>query len=225
MKAITVRQPWAWAIATGRKPVENRTWTTRHRGLLAIHAAARWAGPDALRDVCDLADCHVSDVRVTDKHLGAIVAVVDLVDVCTAMLTPGDTCGCGPWAMGGHAHWRVVNPRPLAVPIPCKGRLMLWDLSPELETAVRMQIAPPVVDMRDCRWCNAKMPADHVCPAGAVGCTDAAPDDIPCGRCDHCLAAQEADLACRADLVEHGTPNDVAGDVGVLTSSDSDWGA
>ncbi|MEU0468957.1 ASCH domain-containing protein [Amycolatopsis sp. NPDC006131] len=41
MKAITVRQPWAWAIAKGYKPIENRTWSTDHRGLIAIHAAAK----------------------------------------------------------------------------------------------------------------------------------------------------------------------------------------
>lgn len=130
MKAITVRQPWAYSIAALGKSVENRTWTTKRRGLIAIHAASRWAGPDAHREVCDLADCHVSDVRVTAKHLGAVVAVVELVDVCTAMLTPGGTCDCGPWVMGGHAHWRLANPRPLAVPIPYKGRLGLWGLTP-----------------------------------------------------------------------------------------------
>lgn len=38
--ALTVRQPWAWCIEHG-KPVENRTWQTRYRGPLAIHAGAR----------------------------------------------------------------------------------------------------------------------------------------------------------------------------------------
>jgi hypothetical protein len=37
MRALTVRQPWAWAIFHG-KPVENRSWATKYRGDLLIHA-------------------------------------------------------------------------------------------------------------------------------------------------------------------------------------------
>ena len=39
IKALSIRQPWAWAIVQGLKPVENRTWRTAYRGLLAIHAS------------------------------------------------------------------------------------------------------------------------------------------------------------------------------------------
>lgn len=39
MKAISIRQPWAWLIVEGVKPVENRSWATRYRGPLLIHAA------------------------------------------------------------------------------------------------------------------------------------------------------------------------------------------
>ena len=38
MKALTVLQPYAWAIVTGLKKIENRTWPTSHRGELLIHA-------------------------------------------------------------------------------------------------------------------------------------------------------------------------------------------
>lgn len=43
MKAISVRQPWAWLLIDApeqwRKPVENRTWETKYRGWIQIHAA------------------------------------------------------------------------------------------------------------------------------------------------------------------------------------------
>lgn len=39
MKAITIWQPWASAIAHGLKGIETRSWGTKYRGLLAIHAA------------------------------------------------------------------------------------------------------------------------------------------------------------------------------------------
>ena len=38
MKAITISQPYASLIASGKKWIENRTWPTNHRGLIAIHA-------------------------------------------------------------------------------------------------------------------------------------------------------------------------------------------
>lgn len=38
MKALTVRQPWASLIALGVKTVETRSWSTKYRGPLAIHA-------------------------------------------------------------------------------------------------------------------------------------------------------------------------------------------
>jgi hypothetical protein len=39
MKAISLWQPWASAIAAGLKQVETRGWSTSYRGPLAIHAA------------------------------------------------------------------------------------------------------------------------------------------------------------------------------------------
>lgn len=39
MIALSIRQPWAWLIVNGHKRLENRTWATRHRGPILIHAA------------------------------------------------------------------------------------------------------------------------------------------------------------------------------------------
>lgn len=40
MKALSIRQPWAWAILNAGKRVENRSWQACHyRGPLLIHAA------------------------------------------------------------------------------------------------------------------------------------------------------------------------------------------
>ena len=43
MMAISLWQPWASLIAAGLKRVETRSWETRYRGPLAIHASARWS--------------------------------------------------------------------------------------------------------------------------------------------------------------------------------------
>lgn len=39
MKAISIRQPWAWLIVNGYKDIENRSWDTKYRGMVLIHAS------------------------------------------------------------------------------------------------------------------------------------------------------------------------------------------
>ncbi len=39
MRALSIRQPWAWLIVHGRKNIENRTWPTSFRGRFLVHAA------------------------------------------------------------------------------------------------------------------------------------------------------------------------------------------
>ena len=39
LKCLAIRQPWAWAVCSGAKDVENRTWMTEHRGPLAIQSS------------------------------------------------------------------------------------------------------------------------------------------------------------------------------------------
>ncbi|KAA0259852.1 ASCH domain-containing protein [Hafnia alvei] len=39
MKAISIRQPWAWLIVNGYKDIENRSWRTKYRGPVLIHAS------------------------------------------------------------------------------------------------------------------------------------------------------------------------------------------
>ncbi len=41
MKALSIKQPWAWLIVNGYKDVENRSWRTKHRGPFLIHASKK----------------------------------------------------------------------------------------------------------------------------------------------------------------------------------------
>ncbi len=47
MRALTILQPWAEMIARGVKRVENRTWRTKYRGEIAIHAGKGMTGLDS----------------------------------------------------------------------------------------------------------------------------------------------------------------------------------
>ena len=40
-RVLSIKQPWAWAIAQDRKRVENRDWSTPYRGRIYIHASGK----------------------------------------------------------------------------------------------------------------------------------------------------------------------------------------
>lgn len=42
MKVLSVRQPWATLLVRGHKKIETRTWNTKFRGRLLIHASAKF---------------------------------------------------------------------------------------------------------------------------------------------------------------------------------------
>ena len=43
VKGISIRQPYAWLVASGLKPIENRSQNTRYRGRLLILASQKRA--------------------------------------------------------------------------------------------------------------------------------------------------------------------------------------
>jgi hypothetical protein len=130
VKVITVQQPWAWAIAAGHKPVENRTWRTSYRGPLAIHAGKAWdlRGAPFFRRICELLRIPLPEADSLPR--GKVVAVASGVDICNRSLGSGNrvVCDCGPWAMPGQFHWRLKDVRELAEPFPCSGKQGLWEV-------------------------------------------------------------------------------------------------
>jgi hypothetical protein len=124
MKALTVKQPWAWAILHAGKDIENREWRTHYRGPLAVHAGARLHRDAALPRRSPM-------LGPRDLVFSAILGVVDLVDVVESNRSK--------WFHGTFG-WVLKNPRPLARPILCKGRLGLWSLSASQLRAIERQL-------------------------------------------------------------------------------------
>lgn len=143
MRGLTVRQPWAWAIVHGGKDVENRTRSLGpYRGPVAIHAGL--APFEQHNDAsCLHRLLHGSETPTTIVY-GAVIGVVDLVEVHLADEgwndPDGDGPPCSPWAMDGHHHLVLANPRPLTHPIPWRGALGLWTVPAELEARIREQV-------------------------------------------------------------------------------------
>jgi hypothetical protein len=84
MKALSVRQPFAWCIVAGTKPIENRTWNTTYRGPLLIHAAVK-------PHLMTIAEVEHTWGAVIDRgalRYGGIIGRVELVDVVREHASP-----------------------------------------------------------------------------------------------------------------------------------------
>ena len=140
MQALSLWQPWASLIAVGAKRVETRDWPWAYRGLLAIHAAAKWSGDlegtaraFSAREGVALPDPPppAPGRRLTRwLPLGAVVAIADLVAVSrmTEQLIEVQSdleIEAGAWVEGRYA-FQLANVRPLKHPYPMKGRQGPW---------------------------------------------------------------------------------------------------
>lgn len=84
MKALSIKQPWASLIANGIKDIENRTWQTKFRGRIYIHASAKSAGHllKVINEDQESKLYKMSDFRFLDslEVNSAIIGEVDIVD-------------------------------------------------------------------------------------------------------------------------------------------------
>jgi len=148
MKALTIWQPWADAIRCGAKRFETRSYATRYRGELAIHASKH--EPSCVMEHVAVSEAaqaiESSGLRSGLTHArGAIIAVADLVRVWEP-----DALGInqGPLSQtehdlgdfsAGRWAWELKCIRPIS-PVPCKGAQGLWTVPADVEQLVRVQL-------------------------------------------------------------------------------------
>jgi len=120
MKALSIRQPWAWLIVHGYKDVENRTWCPSFRGEFYIHSPQKLYGTQAERDQIRQWVWRRSIVMPPDHRLkvGGIVGRAVIVDVVERSLSP--------WFVGPYG-LVLDNMRPVKF-TECNGRLGFFDV-------------------------------------------------------------------------------------------------
>ena len=122
MKTLSIRQPWADLIIQGRKTLELRTWTVKYRGPLAIHASQT-----VEREAC-LAHGLDPDQVTTGAVIGVVeLAAIDELDAASYAARQAEHLADSPWEGGPLYGWRLANPRPLAEPMPLRGRMGLFE--------------------------------------------------------------------------------------------------
>lgn len=135
MKAITVLQPWASLLIIGAKKFETRSWQTKHRGPILIHAGRRF--PETARSLCTIEPFHSALLRAGIKGpaelpLGVILGTITLddclpTDQVTYQNPDQVEAQFGDFRPGRWA-WQVSNPTPLPNPIVYQGVLGIFDV-------------------------------------------------------------------------------------------------
>lgn len=119
MKAISIKQPWAYAILHLGKNIENRTWKTNYRGRVLIHASKNFdnIGFQAMIKICPYLDFKLLN-SIKNSPRGCIVGAIDIVG-CVSYSTTS-------WFFGPYG-WVLENPQSIS-PIPYKGQLGFFDV-------------------------------------------------------------------------------------------------
>lgn len=125
MKAITIKQPWATLIAEGYKEYEFRTWKTKYRGDILIHAG-KGTDKKAMERFRNLnleypagqiiAKAVITDCLSVDEGFAQKLYKKDPV-VYRGLINKGDWNGYG---------FKLENVEKIE-PIEVNGKLSLWD--------------------------------------------------------------------------------------------------
>lgn len=125
MKVLSIKEPWASLIMNGTKKIETRSWKTKYRGEIYIHASLSKAKItksevyELIKDMnfkcgyiickCNLVDCiYMTDEYVNDMKTNHYEEYI-----------------CGHYEVGRYA-W-IVEDVKVIEPIEAKGKLGLWN--------------------------------------------------------------------------------------------------
>ena len=129
MRAISVRQPWAWMIIHAGKNIENRSWYTNIRGRVLIHAAkgmTRTEWENAVYDaqtICGIPTDVLKDGCEFDQlQCGGIIGSVEIVGCVKGK----HSC----WHAAGQWGFVLRDPKPMPF-VPWKGQLGFFEVPTE----------------------------------------------------------------------------------------------
>jgi hypothetical protein len=144
MKALTIIQPWATLIALNEKKFETRSWPTKYRGPIAIHA-----GKKIDKEACEEPEIKAALARhgytADSLPTGGVVAITEMYECWSIgtdyqsgmpLLYNGKDGGdrivglkedkFGYYSPGRYA-WELSDVKQLPELIPAKGQQGLWN--------------------------------------------------------------------------------------------------
>lgn len=105
MKAISLIQPWASMIASGKKTIETRKWSTKYRGDILIVAS--------------------KSPKIPGLPTGKALCIARIID-CKPMKIEDEAAACCEIYPGAFA-WSLDNIRPIE-PFDLKGQLGIYEV-------------------------------------------------------------------------------------------------
>lgn len=117
MKALSIRQPWAWLIVNGHKDIENRSWRTKHRGQVLIHAGQKLDMYDYLVAQTIAENQGIALPFPDDLKRGGIIGFSTITDCVEESSSP--------WFFGPKG-FSLAGTQPLPF-VPMKGRLSFFE--------------------------------------------------------------------------------------------------
>lgn len=134
LRGLSLTQPWAHLVAIGAKRLETRSWSTRYRGLVAIHAASGF--PRECQALCRRPPFSHYIADVGSLARGAIVGIGYLAAVYESEVARGciseDELAFGDFSDGRYA-WKLTSVQWCRTPVACKGALGLWRVPAHIE--------------------------------------------------------------------------------------------
>lgn len=128
MKALSIRQPWAWLILHAGKDIENRTWRTGVRGEVAIHASSTMTRAEYMAAFSFVRSIDEQHRRAAfafplyeatlREHCGGVVGFVEIVDCVRQSPSP--------WFVGPYG-FVLRNARPRSL-YPMRGALGFFEI-------------------------------------------------------------------------------------------------
>jgi activating signal cointegrator 1 len=141
MKVISLLQPWASLVVYGDKKIETRSWNTKYRGKLLIHASKKYL-PEQMKLGEKFNREYGAGLGFTeDLPTGQIIGVVELIHVVESRYCFEDNefedkghkwkLTKAERAFGDYSPdrfgWLLSNPVLFKTGIPAKGSLGLWE--------------------------------------------------------------------------------------------------
>lgn len=125
---LSIRQPWAWFIVNGWKPIENRTWKIPQKYIdvpVLIHAGKYFNASEIVDIFKDVKAQEIDTSRIGRT----LVSLNDIKAQCGGIVGMAVFLECvqnstSLWANQepGTWHWCIAKSRPLKF-FPCKGML------------------------------------------------------------------------------------------------------
>ena len=131
MKVISIKEPFATLIKNGMKKIETRSWKTKYRGEIFIHASGKSLAKEFLTN-----DFVIDLIKDMDMNFGNIICRCNLVD-CIYMdekflndiKQNKVEYNLGEYKVGRYA-WVMEDITPI-YPIKAKGKLNIWNFDGE----------------------------------------------------------------------------------------------